>query len=133
GQVLTLNGSPFCAYFHSTCGGHTDDGSIVFPDQPQARMLRGVNCPYCTQSPNYHWRWLIGKDVLTEKLRPVAPKPPLGAIRSIEFYDANGALITQSPTPRRAATVRIRHAYGTFDMSGNAFRLAVGARELKSL
>ena len=134
GQVLTFNGAPFCAYFHSTCGGHTENGAAVFPDQPQARMLRGVNCPYCTQSPNYRWRWLIGKDVLTEKLRPLAPNPPLGQIRGVEFVDAGGAIIgAQSATPRRAVTVRIRHAYGTFEMSGNAFRLAVGARELKSL
>jgi stage II sporulation protein D len=133
GQVLTFNGSPFCAYFHSTCGGHTENGGAVFPDQPQARVLRGVNCPYCTQSPNYKWRWVIGKDVLTEKLRSLAPNPPLGQIRGVEFYDASGVIITQSPTPRRVATVRIRHAYGAFDLNGNVFRLAVGARDLKSL
>ncbi len=128
GQILTFNGAPFCAYFHSTCGGHTENGGAVFPDQPQARMLRGVNCPYCTASPNYHWRWLIGKDVLTEKLRAVAPNPPMGQVRSVEFIDTNGLAIgPQSGTLRRVATVRIKHQYGAFDLSGNAFRLAVGA------
>ena len=134
GQIMTFNGAPFCAYFHSTCGGHTDNGASVFPDQPQARALHGANCPYCSQSPHYRWRWTIGKDVLTEKLRPVAPNPPMGQVRSVEFIDTNGLAIgPQSGTLRRVATVRIKHQYGTFDMSGNAFRLAVGARELKSM
>ena len=134
GLIMTYNGAPFSAYFHSTCGGHTENGASVFPDQPQARALHGVNCPYCGQSPSYRWRWTIGKDALTEKLRPVASGAQLGVVRNIEFLDVSGAPIgNQVGAFRRVTTVRVHHAYGTFDLTGNAFRLAVGARDLKSL
>ncbi len=134
GLILTYNGAPFSAYFHSTCGGHTENGASVFPDQPQARALHGANCPYCTASPNYRWRWTIGKDALTEKLRPVATGGQLGQIRSVEFLDVSGQPIGPALGAfRRVTTVRIRHAYGAFDLTGNAFRLAVGAKDLKSL
>jgi stage II sporulation protein D len=143
GLILTQNGQPISAYFHSTCGGRTENGLSVFPDQPQARALHGAACPYCTQSPNYRWKWVIGKDALTEKLRAACPKPPMGLVRSVEFADASGPIPTltaatavafpESSAMRRATLVRIRHAYGTFEMTGNAFRLAVGARDLKSL
>jgi stage II sporulation protein D len=134
GLIMTYNGAPFSAYFHSTCGGHTDNGAAVFPDQAQAKALHGVNCPYCGQSPSYRWRWTIGKDALTEKLRPVATGGQLGQVRGVEFLDVSGMPIgSQIGSFRRVTTVRIRHAYGTFELTGNAFRLAVGARDLKSL
>jgi stage II sporulation protein D len=141
GLILTQNGQPISAYFHSTCGGRTENGMSVFPDQPQARALHGIACPYCTQSPNYRWKWIIGKDGLTEKLRSSCPKPPMGIVRSVEFMDAAGPIPTLTPatattsdgTMRRATMVRINHMYGSFEMTGNAFRLAVGARDLKSL
>jgi stage II sporulation protein D len=133
GLILTQNGQAISAYFHSTCGGRTENGLSIFPEQPQARALHGVTCPYCTQSPSYRWKWVIGKDTLTEKLRSSCPKPPMGIVRSLEFVDASGTIPATNVAPRRATLVRIHHAYGTFEMPGNVFRLTVGARDLKSL
>jgi stage II sporulation protein D len=43
GRIVMYDGQPAHAYFSSTCGGHTEDVSNVFPDD-SAPYLRGVAC-----------------------------------------------------------------------------------------
>ncbi len=43
GVVLTYNGKPINAMYTSTCGGHTEDGSLVFPED-RTPYLKGVTC-----------------------------------------------------------------------------------------
>jgi peptidoglycan hydrolase-like amidase len=43
GVVATWRGRPIKAYYTSTCGGHTEEGSAIFADG--APYLRGVACP----------------------------------------------------------------------------------------
>jgi stage II sporulation protein D len=43
GLVLTWEGRPINAMYTSTCGGHTEDGHLVFPEM-KAPYLKGVPC-----------------------------------------------------------------------------------------
>lgn len=43
GQVLVYRGRPALALYSASCGGHTEDVSVVFPER-QAPYLRGVAC-----------------------------------------------------------------------------------------
>ncbi len=43
GEVLLYDDRPIVAYYTATCGGHTEDGSVVFPGET-APYLRGVPC-----------------------------------------------------------------------------------------
>lgn len=43
GEVLVFGGEVVRAYFHSTCGGHTEAGGEVFPKE-KAPYLQGVPC-----------------------------------------------------------------------------------------
>ncbi|MGC8916465.1 MAG: SpoIID/LytB domain-containing protein [Thermoanaerobaculum sp.] len=43
GEVLVFGGKVVRAYFHSTCGGHTEAAAVVFPKEP-GPYLRGVPC-----------------------------------------------------------------------------------------
>ncbi|HXH28552.1 MAG TPA: SpoIID/LytB domain-containing protein, partial [Candidatus Polarisedimenticolia bacterium] len=43
GLILTYNGKPINALYTSTCGGHTEDGSLVFPEET-GPYLKGVPC-----------------------------------------------------------------------------------------
>lgn len=43
GLVLTWEGRPINALYTSTCGGHTEDGHLVFPEE-KAPYLKGVPC-----------------------------------------------------------------------------------------
>lgn len=132
GQVLTSNGVIFPAYFHSTCGGHTEAAAGIFPEVATIKPLCGVNCPFCMQSPAYRWKASFTKDAIAAKLKTQIPA--IGKIEAISFSDAKGAPIGASPADmRRVQTVSIKHSNGVSQMQGNAFRLAVGPKELKSL
>jgi stage II sporulation protein D len=43
GLVLTFGGQPIHALYTSTCGGHTEDGSLIFPEE-KGSYLKGVPC-----------------------------------------------------------------------------------------
>jgi len=43
GLIATWNGRPINALYTSTCGGHTEDGSLVFPEE-KGPYLKGVPC-----------------------------------------------------------------------------------------
>ncbi|HKB06830.1 MAG TPA: SpoIID/LytB domain-containing protein [Candidatus Polarisedimenticolia bacterium] len=43
GLVLTYNGRPINALYTSTCGGHTEDGNLIFPEE-KGPYLKGVAC-----------------------------------------------------------------------------------------
>ena len=138
GQALTSNGVVFPAFFHSTCGGHTEAAAGIFPEHALVRPLCGVNCPYCTQSPGYRWSAKFSKQALGLKMRTLIPN--VGQIESLSFSDAKGLPLGAPGASggaaadfRRVQTVLVKHTNGTSSLQGNAFRLAVGPRELKSL
>jgi stage II sporulation protein D len=43
GQILTWEGEPISALYTATCGGHTEDGGEIFPEE-EAPYLHGVPC-----------------------------------------------------------------------------------------
>lgn len=43
GEILVFDGQPINALYTSTCGGHTEDAAVVFPEMA-APYLRGVPC-----------------------------------------------------------------------------------------
>jgi stage II sporulation protein D len=97
GEVLTLRGGLIDAFFHSTCGGRTADGSEVFAGaaRPYLRSIRDVDAAgqaWCAISPRFRWqeRWTGGSlaRTLAETLPVVGgmPKitPELQDIRILE-------------------------------------------------
>jgi stage II sporulation protein D len=131
GQVLTSDGAPFPTYFHSTCGGHTEAAAGIFPEHAGVKPLCGVNCPYCSASPAYRWKAALSKEQIGAKLR--AQNGSIGKIESIAFADVRGGPIGTTADLRRVQTVTIKHSNGVTQLQGNAFRLQVGPKELKSL
>jgi len=53
GDILSCEGKIFPAYYHSTCGGHTQDASALWNIKIPA--LSGVDCAYCAKSPYFSW------------------------------------------------------------------------------
>lgn len=65
GQIVTYNGRPIEALYHSTCGGHTSANQDIFapPAQP---YLQGVACHWCQPSPFFgpHTSYLSKSDLV---------------------------------------------------------------------
>jgi stage II sporulation protein D len=111
GRILTFDGRPIEAFFYSTCGGRTADGTEVFRGAAQP-YLRSVadEAPngrvYCSISPRYHWR----EDWSGEALRATLERnlPPIAGISPDQI--------------RQIVGVRITHRTG----SGRVDQLAIG-------
>jgi stage II sporulation protein D len=57
GRVIMFGGKVIPAFFHATCGGHTEDASLLWNiDIPP---LKGVVCGFCKNSPHFNWHGVI--------------------------------------------------------------------------
>ncbi|MCM8795750.1 MAG: SpoIID/LytB domain-containing protein, partial [Candidatus Omnitrophica bacterium] len=57
GIILTHQGRIFPTYYHATCGGYTEDASVLWDvDIPP---LKGVVCNFCKDSPHFSWQEVI--------------------------------------------------------------------------
>ena len=121
GTVMVYDWKLFPGYFHSTCGGHTEDINLVF-NLKSIPPLSGVDCGYCTNSKYYHWKKILGKKDIQNKLN--SAKSKIKRIRNIS---------TEQIGPGgHCSTIKIDHAGGTKRVNANDFRLIIGPNNLRS-
>ena len=69
GMILKKKKKPITAYYHSTCGGYTEDVAHVW-DKQGSRYLKGVeDLGYCSWSKYYNWHMSWQPEELAEYLR----------------------------------------------------------------
>lgn len=121
GTVMVYDWKLFPGYFHSTCGGHTEDINLVF-NLKSIPPLSGVECGYCNNSKYYHWKKKLGRNEIQNKLNATNSK--VKRIRNIT---------TEKIGPGgHCSTIRIDHAGGTKRVNANDFRLIIGPNNLRS-
>ncbi len=122
GEILTYQGKPIGAYFFAFCGGSTEKinavwGNVNVPYLPQKK------CQYCAIHPRYTWSLTIHGSEIFKALK----KNNLvqgTELRSISIKKKSGSA--------RAEIVTVRTNEGSFDMKGNAFRLALHPEKIRS-
>jgi stage II sporulation protein D len=67
GAVLAYEGKIFPAYFHATCGGHTEDAAQLW--KIKIPPLKGVACNFCKNSPHQGWHAVIPENDFRWSLR----------------------------------------------------------------
>lgn len=117
GQVLTYNGAPAEVFYSASCGGRSESASDLWP---------GANLPYLQSvADDVHdddAPWTL-ELTLEEARRSLAPAGFSGRLRDVAVESR-----TQSGRAARLALTGMQP--GT--ISGDAFRAAVGQRELRS-
>ncbi len=91
GEILTSGGAPIDAFFYSTCGGRTAEGTEVFrgADRTYLRSvpdLAGDGAAYCSVSPRFRWQEEWSGDALRATLRrtlPAAVGVAAGEVRTV--------------------------------------------------
>jgi stage II sporulation protein D len=78
GLALTFGGAPIDAFYYSTCGGRTADGTEAFraAARPYLRSFADVDehgQAYCRISPRYRWREEWTGEALRSTLRSTLP------------------------------------------------------------
>jgi stage II sporulation protein D len=115
GQVLTWMLQPIEAYFHASCGGHTESGlDALGRDLP---YLQSVDCP-CGQLPQSAWSLTLGPGELA------ALGAVKGATLKVQGRSPTGRARSVALGPRTVDAVWLRERLGysrlkslTFDIS----------------
>ena len=121
GTVMVYDWKLFPGYFHSTCGGHTEDINLVF-NLKSIPPLSGVDCGHCNKSKYYHWKKTLRKNAIENKLN--FTKSKVKKIRNITAEEIGPG--------GHCSTIKIEHAGGTKRVNANDFRLLVGPNNLRS-
>jgi stage II sporulation protein D len=100
GEILTFNGTLIDAFFHSTCGGTTEEGSAVFAwaGRPYLRSIRDVDeqgRAWCAISPRFRWQERWTGEALARTLRETLPPSGgpaalAGELRDIRILERTG-------------------------------------------
>ncbi len=118
GKVIIYNNKLARTYFHSSCGGHTEDVQKVWgSDIP---YLKGVYCPFCSDSPRARWELDLSPSDIAGSLSGI----PAGEIKSIELVSR-----TRSG---RVDVMKVSHGGGELEITGHAFRMTAGPNILQS-
>jgi stage II sporulation protein D len=121
GKVATWRGRPIHAFYTSTCGGHTEEGTAVFEDD--APYLRGVAC--ATERAR-------ADEVLMGTEWEVRLRPDEVA-RAVARYGSVGRVLDLVPTKvgvsGRVVELRVVGSLGELDLRGQRVRLGLGLRE----
>jgi stage II sporulation protein D len=125
GRVLTYNDLPIEAFFYSTCGGRTADGTEVFRGAAQP-YLRSVpdqaenGSTYCSISPRYHWR----EEWTAEALRATLQRnlPPVAGVRDVAVGQVRDIRIARRTASGRVGQLAIAVGGPEIRVDGLAIR-----------
>ena len=115
GVYLEFNGQTLLTFFHTCCGGATEDGVSIFPYVKT--YPKGVVSPYCKDCKHYRWEYRITPSELGSKLG-------IGNVNAIN--------ITKRFKSGRAAEIVFLGSKGQVKKSGEELRKLVGYNLIKS-
>ncbi len=119
GKIMTYENKPILAVFHSTSGGSIIANSYVWGGEQLPYLVDKVD-PYSKSSPHYQWSTDINLYDFRKKLG--TKYGSIGEIKGLAFRKHN----------ERVVEVVISHENGKFKISGNEFRMVMGADKIKS-
>jgi stage II sporulation protein D len=110
GEVLFWDGRLIDAFFHSTCGGRTADGSEIFVNAtaPYLRSIRdedGNGRAWCAISPRWRWREAWSREALVRMLRETLPATRGSAALADELRDVRVVEHTATGRVARLAAI----------------------------
>lgn len=114
GEFLYYKDSLAFVYYHSACGGMTEDSSHAWGGKT-IPYLSSVICPYCKNSPHSNWKARLNYSDIERKLN-------IGSLYSIRKY----------PDVGRAWKVFIKHSKGEYEVLASHFRRVFGQNLIKS-
>ena len=107
GLVIENDSNIIPAYFHASCGGHTENIKEIW--SLKSDVLSDKECSFCKDSPYFNWTAIIKKTDISSL--NILSKSESGRVTWMEVIDNKGV---------------------STKMSGNTFRLTVGPDILKS-
>lgn len=119
GETLLRDGAIFQSYYHSSCGGHTEDAENVWPGEVGPPT---VSDPYCAKSPKFSWTWQVPISRLSEVLNTNGI--PIGEVKTIAT--------SQFPNSPRVDMLLLEDEIGLQMVKATDLRRMLGYQNLKS-
>ncbi len=100
GEILVYNNKILPAYFHASCGGHTENAKNIWGEN--LPPLAGVPCPFCAFAPHADWKKNFRSKDIQDKLNAngytlgpiqdihVVSRNPSGRINNLRFIARDG-------------------------------------------
>jgi stage II sporulation protein D len=120
GQVLMYDGALIQAFYHSSCGGHTEAVENVWGEP--LPYLRGVDCKYCLSAPSVRWEQKLAVKKIETLLKNAGV--PVSGLRQVLAGGRNGS--------GRLTELVMVYAKGRFAMSAVNFRKTIGYSVIRS-
>lgn len=127
GTVLEYGGKLAFAYYCSSCGGHTSDIALMWPNRQDAPYLKGVRDTdsrgpqsLCGQARNFRWRYSFSGRELGALLRETLPRV-LGVSPDDVGY-LHDVRITGRSRSGRVTGIEIKTSRGTHTVTGDRIR-----------
>lgn len=121
GEILVYDHKILPAYFHASCGGHTESARNIWGEN--LPPLSGAPCPFCALAPHANWKKNFRSKDIQDKLN--ANGYTLGPIHDIHVVSRNqsGRINNLVLTARDGKTTTI---------PGIKFRAIIGPNIIKS-
>ena len=120
GMMLTFQDKVFPAYFHSTCGGHTEDAFLLW--KTNIAPLKGVPCNFCEGSPHFNWHYVLTREEVRDKL--VKGGYNINSIEDITIMARDGS--------GRVTDLKIKTAKNESKIPAKDFRNIIGPNIIRS-
>ncbi|NLY66095.1 MAG: SpoIID/LytB domain-containing protein [Tissierellia bacterium] len=120
GMIITYNGRPIDAAFHSNSGGHTDDAKEIWGGD--APYLTGRVDEFSKSFPNSSWKLNLTSEEIGSKLKN----------NGINVGKVLDLIILDTTPAGRVSEIVIVGTTGKKIISGNEFRTIIGGDTLKS-
>lgn len=119
-EVIVYKNELIQAFFHSVCGGHTENAGKVWGRH--LPYLKGIPCSYCRDAAYYNWEAKFTEDEILKKLK--ANKYILESIRAI--------IPAKKSSSGRWVEVKIIGRGKSIIIPGNKFRIMFGIAKVRS-
>ncbi len=116
GEIMTYQGRPIFAAYHSDSGGSTESSELVWGGTSYP-YLRGVADPYSVGAPRHEWT--VRMDLATFENRVRRSGRMITNVTGIEVAEATSS--------GRAALLRVSGAHGVLLLKGAELRAVLGA------
>ncbi len=122
GKLIYADGQLIIAYYHSTCGGSTENSENVWTNP--LSYLKAAPCPYCASSPHRDWSASFTVSELEAKLNADLKTAVSGALTGIGISSLRGE--------RRVGMIKLIATAGEKEVSAGKLRGVLGTSTLKS-
>lgn len=120
GEIITYEGKPILAMYHSICGGETENSEDAIGYKYP--YLRAVKCNFCRIAPHFYWHYAIGLKSFAYKL----------IAKGYNVSEVYGFEVLKRSRTQRVMIARIVTNNGNIDVDGVTLRGIIGYDKLRS-